>query len=244
MQTPTSTLQVKRDGNIPNDVARLRGARLVSATETSDGQRLDEAFVKQATGRDRLAARFMRAEWFEFVPAFKLWLATNHRPEIRGSDHAIWRRIRLIPFNARFVAPEEKTNRDGELVQDRALGQKLRGELPGILAWAVEGCLEWQRDGLGLPEAVKDATADYREAQDPLGLWIEDKCHLIAGATTRASELYKSYTAWCAASGEESITRKAFGQRLAERELEPTRTHDDGRCWRGIALKVEEGRQW
>ncbi|HLI51013.1 MAG TPA: phage/plasmid primase, P4 family, partial [Thermomicrobiaceae bacterium] len=144
MQTPTDTLMAKRQDAIPNDVARLRGARFVAAVETEDGRRLSEPLVKQLTGGDRVTARFMRAEWFEFSPTFKLWLATNHKPVIRGTDHAIWRRIRLIPFTVTIA----------EADQDKELPAKLRAEMPGILRWAIDGCLSWQRDGLGVPEAV------------------------------------------------------------------------------------------
>jgi P4 family phage/plasmid primase-like protien len=138
--TRAETLMVKTyDGGIPNDIAALRAARLVSTSETEEGKRLAEALVKAITGGDTLSARFMRGEFFKFKPAFKLWLATNHKPTIRGTDPAIWDRIRLVPFEVRIPDAE----------QDRELPAKLREELPGIMAWAVRGCLDWQRNGLG-----------------------------------------------------------------------------------------------
>jgi len=131
--TPNSTLLANRYGDgIPNDVAALKGARFVSASETDEGKRLAEAKIKALTGGDELPARFMRGEFFTFRPQFKLWLATNHKPEVRGTDHGIWDRIRMIPFAVRIA--------DGEV--DRKLSQKLRQELPGVLAWAVRGCLD------------------------------------------------------------------------------------------------------
>ena len=148
-QAPAETFLERRD-SIPNDVARLRGARFVAATETGEGRRLNEALVKRLTGGDTIAARFMRSEWFEFRPRFKAWLATNHRPEVRGVDEAIWRRIRLVPFTV--TIPEHE--------RDPLLPAKLRTELPGILALAVNACLDWQKHGLPQAEAVTAATQD------------------------------------------------------------------------------------
>ena len=147
-------------------MARLAGARLVCAVETEDGKRFAESLVKALTGGDTITARFLHCEYFEFVPQFKLWLATNHKPTIRGDDHAIWRRIRLIPFGV--TIPEAE--------QDGDLGAKLAEERAGILKWAIEGCLAWQRDGLQTPEPVRAATADYRADMDRLGQWIEERC--------------------------------------------------------------------
>ena len=145
-QTPTETLLLRGNGGsgIPNDLARLRGARLVCATEIEDGHRLAESLVKQLTGGDTITARFLHREFFEFRPQFKLWIATNHKPMIRGTDYAIWRRIRLVPFEVQ-IPPEER---------DAELPAKLAAESTGILAWAVEGCLQWQKKGLDAPEAV------------------------------------------------------------------------------------------
>jgi len=140
-QTPSETLMAKRESAVPNDVARLRGARFVSAVETDEGRRLAEVMVKQITGGDTISARYMRAEWFEFTPQCKVWLATNHRPVIRGTDDAIWRRLRLVPFVV--TIPEEE--------RDKTLPDRLRDELPGVLAWAVQGCLEWRPKGSACP---------------------------------------------------------------------------------------------
>jgi putative DNA primase/helicase len=207
LKTPTETLLIRRGTGIPNDVARLKGARLVTAVEAERGQRLAEALVKQFTGGDTMVARFLRAEFFDFRPEFKLWLATNHRPEVRGTDHAIWRRIHLIPFHV--TIPEDE--------QDKALPDKLNSELPGILAWAVRGCLDWQRDGLGTPDEVKRATANYRAEMDVLAGWLEDCCYQEENAEGRAGELYKSYREWCERAGERALTSKYFKTALLER---------------------------
>jgi putative DNA primase/helicase len=148
MRTPTEMLLARRYEGVPNDVARLKGARFVSASETEESRRLAESRIKDLTGQDTITARFMKAEWFDFAPTHKLWLSTNHKPEIRGTDAAIWRRIRLVPWTI-SIPPAE---------QDKKLPEKLRAELPGILAWVVQGCLQWRRGGLQAPEEVRQAT--------------------------------------------------------------------------------------
>ena len=155
---------VKSGDGIPNDVARLKGARLVNARETEEGKRLAEALVKEMTGGDTITALFLRQEYFDFKPEFKIFLAANHKPVIRGTDLAIWRRIRLIPFTVTIPAEE----------QDRRLGRKLEAELSGILAWAVRGCQAWQREGLGMPAAVKAATEAYRAESDLLAAFLAE----------------------------------------------------------------------
>jgi putative DNA primase/helicase len=204
------TLLARREDGIPNDVARLAGARFVSAIETEDGKRLAEAMVKAMTGGDRIVARFLHREFFEFKPEFKVWLATNHKPTIRGTDNAIWRRIRLIPFAV--TIPEAEW--------DRNLLAKLVGELPGVLAWAVRGCVDWQRDGLQSPEPVRAATAAYREDMDRLGQWVEERCIISPTVRVKASFAYKDYREWSEARGEQPITMAAFGNRVGERGFE------------------------
>ncbi|MFA5111472.1 MAG: phage/plasmid primase, P4 family, partial [Desulfobaccales bacterium] len=224
--TPTETLMTRAKGAIPNDVARLRGARFVTAIEAEEGQRIAEVLLKQLTGGDVVSARFMRAEWFDFRPEFKIWLATNHKPIIRGADHAIWRRIRLVPFEVTF--PDE--------FQDRDLPAKLRAELPGILAWAVRGCLEWQRTGLGVPDKVRAATADYRSEMDVLTLFLDDCCLVKPTAQAKAGALYSAYEAWCQANGERAMAKRSFGLRLGERGLVQDKGTGGTRLWRGLGL--------
>ena len=207
MPTPIEGLMLKRGDSIPNDIARLKGARFVSAVEVEEGKRLSESRVKQLTGGDRISARFMRAEWFDFRPSFKLWLAVNHRPVIRGTDNGIWRRIRLIPFEVSIPEPE----------QDKRLPEKLRAEMSGILRWAVEGCLMWQREGLGNPEQVKAATASYRDEMDVLGDFLTGCCIRGEGLKVQSSALYEAYKKWCADNGEPQLGSKNFTRRMKER---------------------------
>src|SRR5215213_4388400 len=164
MQAAPELLLAKR-GSHPTELADLFGARFVASVEVDEGRRLAEGLVKQLTGRDPIKARRMREDFWEFEPTHTVFLATNHRPEVRGTDHAIWRRIRLVPF-------EETIPKDE---QDKKLAEKLRGEMPGILAWIVQGCLAYQQDGLGEPDKVRAATLDYRSEMDVLAGFIEDR---------------------------------------------------------------------
>ena len=223
LQTPIQTLVAKRGFSIPNDLARLEGARLVAAAEAEDGQLLAESLVKQLTGQDRIPARYLYGEWFEFTPAFKIFLATNDKPEIRGTNHAIWRRIRLIPFEV--TIPESR--------QDKHLAGKLQDELPGVLNWAIDGCLAWQKEGLGVPPEVKAATEGYRNEMDQVGRFLGECCVQQPAVDVRASELYQAYQAWCEASGEEPLSGTAFGRELGRRGFKKKR---DGRGYRYVAL--------
>lgn len=227
-QTPPETFLERRD-TIPNDVAALRGARLVLAAEVSEGRRLNEALVKRMTGGDTMTARFMRSEFFQFQPQFTPWLATNHRPEIRGTDHAIWRRVKLVPFNE--TIPDEQ--------QDHDLKDKLRHEMAGVLAWAVQGCLDWQLDGLQEPEIVKAATAEYRGDMDILGGFLEDRCDLGDDHVEAASDLYKGYQEWLKTTGSEGVPARTFGLKLGERGFQQHRTRR-GRLWKGLRLKTDQ----
>jgi len=224
-QAPAETFLERRDG-IPNDVARLRGARFVAAAETGEGRRLNEALVKRMTGGDTIAARFMRSEWFEFKPEFTPWLATNHRPDVRGTDEAIWRRLRLVPF-AVTIPPDER---------DPNLPATLRGELSGILAQAVAACLDWQKHGLPAAEAVTEATTEYRLESDLIGRFIDDCCVLHDDAKAKATDLYTRFSYWCTANGEHAVSQQAFGRRLTDRGFTQERTKS-ARFWATIGLR-------
>lgn len=229
-RTPPETFMVKRGEGVPNDVARLRGARFVAAVESEEGQRLAESLVKQMTGGDMLTARFLHAEFFSFKPALKLWLATNHKPVIRGTDNAIWRRIRLIPFTV--TIPESE--------RDKRLAAKLHDEAAGILAWAVRGCLEWQRDGLTTPAAVLEATEEYRGEMDVLGAFLSDCCVIHRKASATAKALYDAYEAWCEETGERNpLSQRAFGMRLSERGYQRERSNGK-HIWRGVGLRSSD----
>jgi putative DNA primase/helicase len=224
-RTPTDTLLAKDTSGISNDIARLKGARFVVASEVEEGKRMAESLVKQMTGGEKMTARFMRAEYFEFMPHFKLWVGTNHKPVIRGTDQAIWRRIKLIPFNV-TIPPEER---------DKNLLNKLRREMPGILNWAVMGCMDWQKNGLGEPEEVIKATNDYRSEMDVLTRFVSDCCTTATQRCTKSSELYKKYAEWSKDNGEFALSQTKFSTRMQEKGFNKTRTNR-GMVWEGIAI--------
>jgi putative DNA primase/helicase len=204
-QTNSDTfLKKKNDTGINNDVARLDGARFVSAVESEEGQQLSEALVKQITGGEKMSARFLRQEYFEFTPEFKVFFTTNHKPIVKGSDEGIWRRIKLIPFTV--TIPKNKIDYD--------LPDKLAKEMPGILNWAVEGCLKWQAEGLGEAEAVTLATEDYRQDMDILGPFIDENCTIHPGTKVEAKTMYESYSKWCYSNNEMELKNRAFYRQL------------------------------
>ena len=220
-------LLAKAGDRHPTELADLRGARMVATVESGEGRRLHESLIKQMTGGDAMKARFMFADFFEFEPQFKLWLATNHKPNVRGTDYAIWRRIRLIPFNV--TIPENE--RDAKLVE------KLKAELPGILAWAVAGCLEWQQGGLKAPASVLAATETYRVEMDVVARFIEEACVLHPQAEIKATYLYRAYKAWCDDNGERYESQTMFGRRLGERGF--TKRGSNGVIWGEIRVSED-----
>ena len=229
--TAAPDLLLARGDRHPTELADLAGRRLVVAVESGEGRRLNEALVKQLTGGDTIKARRMREDFWQFNPTHKLWLATNHRPRVRGTDLAIWSRLKLIPFCVSFT--EER--------QDKQLIHRLRNELTGILRWCVEGCLAWQREGLGVPEVVETATDAYRSEQDVLAAFLGDCCIVNPAAKAAARDLYETYVTWCRDNGEHVLSQREFGMRLAERGLERFRGGRAGAfMWRGLGLLTAE----
>jgi putative DNA primase/helicase len=228
--TPTETLLTKQyDNAIPADLARLAGARMVTAIESNVHRQLDEAKIKTMTGGEPITARHLYQNFFEFTPQFKLWLVANDRPHVRSTDPAIWRRIRVIPLNVKIPANEV----------DRSLSEKLRAELPGILSWAVRGALKWQQEGLAEPEAVKAASAGWRAAVDHVRRFVTDT--IVTGCThdavIPAGELHSRFKQWCAHQGEKPLSPAQFKAKLEEAfDLTHAQT-SRGSEWRGIKWK-------
>ena len=226
---PIETFTVSSMERHPTDLAGLRGARLVTAIETEEGRRWAEARIKALTGGDRIAARFMRQDFFEFTPQFTLVIVGNHKPGLRSVDEAIRRRFHLIPFSV-TIPPEER---------DPELGDKLRGEWPGILRWMIDGCIAWQEQGLAAPKAVLDATAAYLEAEDALAAWIDEECERDPNAWERSANLFKSWRDWAERSGEPYGDTKRFRDRLEVRGIEQKRQPGTGRMgYQGLKLKL------
>jgi putative DNA primase/helicase len=223
---PIETFVDSQSERHPTELAGLQGARLVTATETEEGRRWAESKLKQMTGGDRIAARFMRQDFFEYMPQFKLMISGNHRPVLWTVDEAIRRRFILFPFTETIPVEE----------RDRNLTEKLRFEWRGILGWAVMGCLEWQRNGLQVPPEVKTATEDYLSQEDALGRWLDERCERRADASELVSVLWTDWCQWTDANHEWTGKEKAFSQNLAARGFRPDRDMK-GRFFHGLKLR-------
>jgi putative DNA primase/helicase len=230
--TEISTFLTARRDAVRNDVASLVGSRLVTAGEPEDGQVFDEGLIKILTGQDRTTARFLFREAFEFSATFKLWLQGNHRPHIRSTGGAMWRRLLIVPFTQ--TVPEDR--------RDKTLGDCLKSpeERAGILAWMVRGCLEWQRGGLRPPDSVRAAVAEYRAAEGRLAPFLEECTAASEHGEVPAGQLYAKYKAWADANGERPMSKRGLGLRLEEKGLTSVRTSGGTRVWRGLFL-VDRG---
>ena len=229
---PQTIMVNPKAGNAPSgDIARLKGARLVTSSEPNEGMRLDEGLLKQLTGDDVVTARKMFSEEFEFKPEFKLWMATNHKPVIRGTDTGIWRRIHLIPFEVQI--PVERV--------DKHLKYKLAKEAMGILKWAVQGCIKWQNEGITMPERVLRAVREYRHEMDVISAFLDACC--VQEGEVKASMLYARYAKWADEHNEYKMSSTKFGTELAKRDgIEKKRTLN-GICYTGISLGQPEYQQ-
>ena len=229
---PMETFTATPNDRHPTDLAMLRGARLVTAQETEEGRRWAEAKIKALTGGDPITARFMRQDFFTFQPSFKLFIAGNHKPGLRGVDEAMRRRLNLVPFVVTIPAGE----------RDPDLPEKLKAEWAGIMAWMLEGCLAWQREGLRPPAAVADATESYLGAEDSIGTWIAECCTAADTVATASSILFASWKAWSEAAGEYVGSQKRLAQALEARGFAPTRLHGGIRAFKGLSLRAEAPR--
>jgi putative DNA primase/helicase len=225
---PMETFTASQHDRHPTELAMLRGARLVTAVETEEGARWAESKIKAMTGGDPITARFMRQDFFQYLPSFKLLIAGNHKPRLRTVNEAMIRRFHLLPFDV-TIPPEER---------DHDLTEKLSAEWPGILAWCIVGCREWQSQGLNPPERARAATAEYLEDEDVFGRWLEDECLRDPKAWTPTSVLYERYQKWIEASGEYYVmAERQLSQTLKERGYVPVRR--DLRGFGGLALRPE-----
>jgi putative DNA primase/helicase len=213
----------------PTDLAGLQGARLVTAVETEDGRRWAESKLKALTGGDRIAARFMRQDFFEFAPQFKLVIAGNHKPGLRTVDEAMRRRFNLLPFTVTIPAAE----------RDLQLADKLREEWSGILQWMIGGCLSWQREGLNAPAVVRDATAEYLAAEDALGSWLEECCVLDKCCSSTSAALFEGWKKWCEENGEQCRSQRAFSENLHSRGFARMRLAHGKRAFSGLGLRSD-----
>jgi putative DNA primase/helicase len=226
---PIETFTISAGDRHPTELARLVGARLVTAVETENGRRWAESRIKTLTGGDRVAARFMRQDFFEFKPQFKLVIAGNHKPVLRTVDEAIRRRFNMVPFAITIPAEE----------RDLALTERLKAEWPGILQWMIEGCLHWQERGLCAPEAVTNATAKYLDAEDLVSAWIEECCETGDKVCDRSSALFASWKAYAERTGEEPGSMRGLGPMLEARGYTYKRTKE-ARLYQGLRVKPNE----
>lgn len=210
---PETIMMQKYNNNASSDIARLKSARFVTCEEPTEGVRLNEGLLKQLTGGSKITCRFLYGDEFEYTPEFKIWVATNHKPVIRGTDVGIWRRIKLIPFEVNI--PKDKV--------DKNMKYKLREEFPQILRWAVEGYIKWQKEGMTEPQCVLDATKEYKQEMDLLATFIEQCLEIDYDTKNRimANELFAMYSHWAKSNNEYEMSSKKFfreiGKKLPEK---------------------------
>lgn len=222
---------MKKNSEQSNDLARLKGARLVTTSEIEQGKPMSESLIKTVTGEDELTARFLYGEYFSFKPTFKIFMATNHKPKIRGADNGIWRRIKMIPFTV-TIPPEQR---------DKKLTEKLIAENSGILNWLIQGYAMWKKEGLSdEPEAVREANDEYRMDMDSVGTFVNDCFEIDASLKWRLHTkiLYETYIKWCSKNNERAMSQKWLGLRMQEKGFKRIATHGQ-RLWLGLVLREE-----
>ncbi len=227
--TSSDTFMQKKNESVNNDIARLKGARFVSAIEMEEGKRMAESLIKSMTGGDKLVTRFLYGEFFEYVPQFKVFLAVNHKPIIRDTTKSIWRRIKLMEFTNTFTEQERDKNFPAKIMAT---------EMPGILAWAVEGCLLWQREGIPDPDKIYKATQEYRDEMDAFAHFFDECCVVNEAGRVSNKMLRAAYDEWCKENGEWALPQRPFSQKLLERGFQKKRAPGNGAyMWHGFALR-------
>ena len=221
---------MKKSSEQSNDLARLKGARLVTTSEVEQGKPLSESLIKTVTGEDELTARFLYGEYFSFKPTFKIFMATNHKPKIRGADNGIWRRIKMIPFTV-TIPPEQR---------DKKLTEKLIAENSGILNWLIKGYAMWRKEGLSEPDAIRNANEEYRMDMDSVGTFINDCFDIDASLQWRLNNtmLYNTYIKWCNANNERVMSQKWLTMRMSEKGFKRMVSNSQ-RLWLGLARKPQ-----
>jgi putative DNA primase/helicase len=223
-------MQKQSTGRASPDIAKLQGARLVTASETEENARMSSALVKRLSGGDRVTASFLYANEFEYDPVMKIWLATNNKPRVSGDDDALFQRMILIPFVVQFRRMPNEI---------KGLKDHLRREASGILKWAIEGCLQWQSDGLGRPPAVEDAVNEYQHESDQIGLFLDNCCELVGDGSTGSMRLFNRYRTWCEEVNERPFSNRRFKASLETRGFEARHTAS-GTVWYGIKCDEAE----
>jgi putative DNA primase/helicase len=232
---PMDTFAASKTDRHPTDLAMLRGARMVTASETEEGRAWAESRIKQMTGGDPVTARFMRQDFFTYQPQFKLTIVGNHKPVLRNVDEAARRRFNLVPFTRKPAQP------------DRQLETKLQHEWPAILRWMIEGCLDWQANGLLQPDAVKAATAEYFDNQDLFGQWLEDECDVEAGNDYKwetTATLFTSWSEYAQRAGESPGSKRSFSEAMQRRGFEPSKGSKGVRIFRGVRKRPDQDGDW
>ncbi len=228
--TSSETFMQKKNESVNNDVARLKGARYVTAIEMEENKRLAESLIKSVTGGDKVVTRFLYGEFFEYVPQFKVFLAVNHKPVIRDTTNSIWRRIKIIGFENTFT----------EATRDKRFAEKIMAnEMPGILAWAVKGCLLWQREGLNDPPEVKRAVGNYKDEMDSFKNFFEECCEEIPEGKVSNKILRAAYDEWCKDNGEYALSQRPFSQKLLERGF--TKRRNSGGVYEWLGFRIRGG---
>lgn len=231
-KTNTEMLMVKdHNGGPKEDLADLKGKRFVVASEIEDGRHLAVVLIKEMTGGESIRADRKHEHAFEFTPTHKIWLSGNHKPIINDTTYSIWRRVKLIPFTITITDDECDPN----------LAKKLEMELPGILSWAVQGCIEWQKTGLGEPKDVIIATETYKQEQDDIRVFLEDVCTVSPIGWITKKDLAEKYKEWCTQNNQRAISRNSFREKLFEKGITEGKGTAGMRIWIGVTLQGDKG---